>query len=55
MNRGQEFTAEVSAALDNEFGIKRKLITTRNPQSNSIIERIHQIVRDMIRTCDIRD
>jgi transposase InsO family protein len=55
MDRGSEFAAEVSAALDKEFGIKRKLITTRNPQSNSIIERIHQVVGDMIRTRDIQD
>jgi transposase InsO family protein len=40
IDRGSEFAAEVSAALNKEFGIKRKLITTRNPQSNSIIERI---------------
>jgi hypothetical protein len=32
MDRGSEFAAEVtSAALNKEFGIKRKLITTRNP------------------------
>ena len=34
----------------NEYGIIRKIITTRNPQANSIIERIHQVVGDMIRT-----
>jgi hypothetical protein len=55
MDIGSEFAAEISAALDNKFGIKRKLITTRNPQSNSIIEHIHQVVGDMIRTRDIRD
>ena len=54
MDRGSEFAAEVSAALKNEYGIKRKLITTRNPQANSIIERIHQVVGNMIRTRDIR-
>ena len=54
MDRGNEFAAEVSAALKNEYGIKKKLITTRNPQANSIIERIHQVVGDMIRTRDIR-
>jgi hypothetical protein len=55
MDRGEEFAAEVSAALDNKFGIKRKLITTRNPQSNSIIKCTHQVVGDMIQTRDIRD
>ncbi len=55
MDRGKEFAAEVSAALKEEYGITKKLITTRNPQSNSIIERIHQVVGDMIRTRGIRD
>jgi transposase InsO family protein len=55
VDRGSEFAAEVLAALNKEFGIKHKLITTRNPQSNSIIERINQVVGDMIRTRDIRD
>ena len=46
----KEFAAEVADALKNEYGIIRKIITTRNPQANSIIERIHQVVGDMIRT-----
>ena len=50
MDRGKEFAAEVADALKNEYGIIRKIITTRNPQANSIIERIHQVVGDMIRT-----
>ena len=54
MDRGKEFAKEVSAALKNECGVKLKLITTRNPQANSIIERIHQVVGDMIRTRDIQ-
>jgi hypothetical protein len=55
MDRGKEFAAEVSAALKDQYGIVRKLITTRNPQANSIIERIHQVIGDMLRTRDIRD
>ena len=54
MDRGSEFAAEVSEAITEEYGIERKLITTRNPQSNAIIERIHQVVGDMIRTRDVR-
>ena len=55
MDQGKEFAKEVSATLTKEYGITRKIITTRNPQSNSIIERIHQVVGDMIRTRTIRD
>ena len=54
MDRGKEFAAEVAATLKDVYGFARKIITTRNPQSNGIIERIHQVVGDMIRTRDIR-
>ena len=54
MDRGKEFAAEVRDTLKNEYGIALKVITTRNPQANSIIERIHQVVGNMIRTRDIR-
>ena len=55
MDRGKEFAAEVSAAIKNEYGIKKKLITTRNPQANAIVEQIHQVVHQMIRSSAIRD
>jgi len=50
MDRGSEFKKEVSEALRSQFGIEVKMITTRNPQANAIVERIHQVVGDMIRT-----
>jgi hypothetical protein len=34
MDRGSEFAAEVRKMLNKEYPIKRKLITTRNPQAN---------------------
>ena len=55
MDRGSEFAAEVRELLKNEYPIKRKLITTRNPQANSIVERIHQVVHNMVRTQAISD
>ena len=54
MDKGKEFAGEVAKALKNQYSIDRKIITTRNPQSNAIIERIHKVVADMIRTRDIR-
>lgn len=54
MDRGKEFAAEVRDLLENDYGIKRKLITTRNPQANSIVERVHQVVHNMIRSLDIK-
>jgi transposase InsO family protein len=48
MDRGSKFVAEVRKMLNKEYPIKRKLITTRNPQANAVMERIHQVVHNMI-------
>ena len=58
MDRGREFTAEVSAMIKDDYGITKKLITTRNPQANAIVEHVHQTVQtvhNMIRTTGITD
>ena len=55
MDRGKEFMAEVKSLLLNEYGITRKPITTRNPQANSMIERAHQTIHNMIRTKQLED
>ena len=55
MDRGRELAAEVHETLKNECRINRKMITTRNPQANSIIERVHQVIHNMIRSIGIRD
>jgi hypothetical protein len=47
-DRGKEFMGEFTKMVKNDYGIKRKPITTRNPQANSIIERIHQTIANMI-------
>ena len=36
-----------------DFDIKPKPITVENPQGNSPVERIHQVVQDMIKTKDL--
>ena len=43
-DRSTEFMAEFTKKCHNNYGLKRKPITTRNPQSNVIIERIHQTI-----------
>ena len=35
--------------LVHDYGIKRKPITVRNPQANAIVERIHQVIANMVR------
>ena len=50
---GTEFMAEFSKMCHNDYGLKRKPITTSNPQSNAIIERIDQNIGNIIRTFDV--
>ena len=45
--------AELSKMCHNDYGLKRKPITTRNPQSNAIIERIHQTIGNILRAFDV--
>ena len=52
-DRGTEFMAEFAKMCHNEYGLKMKPITTSNPQSNAIIERIHQTIGNIIRTFDV--
>ena len=42
--------AEVTEMLEEDYGVHISRITTRNPQANAIIERVHQTIGNMIRT-----
>jgi hypothetical protein len=55
MDRGSEFMAEVISLLRNEYGLKRKPITARNPQANAMIERAHKTVLNMLRTQNVKN
>ena len=55
-DRGTKITAEFAnwqRYVKNYYGIKRKPITTRNPWSNAIIEKIYQTIGSVIRTFDL--
>ena len=54
-DRGTEFMAEVHDMLTNEYGCDVNRITTRNPQANAIVERVHQTIGNMIRTWLVDD
>ncbi len=41
-DRGSEFMKDFANMVRDDYGIKKRPITTRNPQANAIIERIHQ-------------
>jgi hypothetical protein len=54
-DRGSEFMAEVHDLLRYDYGCKINKITTRNPQANAIVERVHQTIGNMIRTWFVDD
>ena len=48
-DRGSEFMTKFASMCRNDHGLKQKPMTTRNPQANSILERIHQKTGNMMR------
>ena len=56
LDRGSEFIGqEFKDMIKNDYGIKRKPITVRNPQANAIVERVHQVLGNMVRTFELED
>jgi hypothetical protein len=49
-DRGTKFMAEFATMVKHDYGITVKAITTRNPQANAILERIHATIGNIIRT-----
>ena len=41
--------------VKNDFGAVKAVITTRNPQANAIIERVHQTIGNMIRSFELNE
>ena len=41
--------------IRDDYGTTRKPITVRNPQANAIVERIHQVLANMVRTFELED
>jgi hypothetical protein len=41
---------ECAKIIENNYGIKRKSTSVRNPQANTIIKQVHQTIGNMIRT-----
>jgi hypothetical protein len=52
-DRGSEFMGDFANMIINDYGIKRRPITVRNPQANAILERIHQTLGNIIRTFEV--
>ena len=50
VDRGNNFLAEFKTMIQAFYGITVKPITSRNPQANSILERVHQTIGKTIGT-----
>jgi len=55
LDRGSEFIGhDFQDMIRDDYGVTTKLITTRNPQANAIVERVHQVIGNMIRTFELQ-
>ena len=53
-DNGKEYKATFAQMCKN-MGIKAKKSLKYNPQSNGIVERVHQVIGDMLRTFELED
>eukprot|EP00957_Ditylum_brightwellii_P131456 10026330-Ditylum_brightwellii.AAC.1 len=53
LDRRKEFMALFSEMILKDYGVKKRPITVRNTQANSIIERMHQTIGNMMRSFDV--
>ncbi len=52
-DNGSEFKLHFEhLCLCDSYGIKRKPTTVKNPQANAILERVHQVLGQMLRTLE---
>ena len=54
-DRGTEFMGEFQRMVREDYGIKTTPITARNPQANSILERVHETIGNMLRTFELQN
>ena len=52
---GKEFLAEFKTMIQADYGITVKPIILRNPHTNSILERVHQPIGNIIRSFKVQD
>eukprot|EP00957_Ditylum_brightwellii_P011784 889357-Ditylum_brightwellii.AAC.1 len=50
LDRDTEFMKDFITLIHDEYGIKHMTIATRNLQANSIVERAHQIIGNLLHT-----
>ena len=55
-DRGSEFIGhDFKDMVTNDYGIKKKPITVRNPQANAMLERVHQTLGNILRTFELQE
>ena len=55
-DRGSEFIGkDFQDMIQKDYGITARPITVRNPQANAIVERVHQVIGNIIRTFELED
>ena len=54
-DQGSEFIGNKfnKSQIEEEYRIIAKPITSENPVSNAILEQIHQVIGNLVRTCNI--
>jgi transposase InsO family protein len=54
-DQGSAFTSQEFQELLSSYGIVPSPTTVQNPQANSVLERIHQVISSMIRTSNLSE
>ena len=54
-DRGNEFQATLREMIINDYGIRVKSITSRNPQANVILERVYQTIGNILHTFKVQN
>ena len=55
VHRGNEFLAKFTKMIINDYSIKVKPITFRNPQANAMLERVHQTICNILCTLKVQN
>ena len=56
LDQGSEFIGQDFCDMCvNDYGIKRKIISTQNPQANAIVKHVHQTLRNLVRSFKLQD
>ena len=55
VDRGNKYLAKSREMITNDYSIKKRLITSRNPQEHAILERVHQTIGNILCAFKVQD